>query len=69
MTSLEERTAIRDLVFEGLSSPAIAERLGIKVRTVRKWRHRIKKGAPCILRWEGQLYPLYLLLIQVLLDK
>lgn len=53
MTSLEERTAIRDLVFQGLSSPEIAKRLGLKVRTVRKWRHHIKKGALYTPRWEG----------------
>jgi transposase len=63
MTSLEDRYAIKKMVEQGLSSPQIAKQLGLKVRTVRKWRHRVKKGATFTLAWAGLKKPLSVHLI------
>lgn len=43
LTSLEIRHKIKLLSEQGLSSPLIAEQLGVSVWTVRKWRQFFKK--------------------------
>lgn len=42
-TSLEDRSRIKELVAEGLTSQAISERLGWSVKTIEKWRTRIRR--------------------------
>lgn len=51
MTSLEQRHQIKYLTELGKKAPEIASTLQISVHTVRKWRQRLKKGVPCILKW------------------
>ena len=51
LTSLENRQQIKRLSKQGLSSPDIAGLLGISVRVVRKWRHRLQKGGASTLLW------------------
>jgi len=55
LTSLETRQQIKQLSEQGLSSPKIAGLLGVSVRVVRKWRHRLQKGGAFILRWDDLL--------------
>lgn len=51
LTSLENRQQIKQLSEQGLSSPDIAGLLGMSVRVVRKWRHRLQKGGVSALLW------------------
>lgn len=52
MTSLEQKKAIKALSDLGKNCPRIAKELGIKVRTVRKWVSRLKKGVHYIPLWD-----------------
>lgn len=54
MTSLEQKKAIKTLSDLGKKCPAIAKELGIKVRTVRKWVSRLKKGVHYIPQWDAR---------------
>jgi DNA invertase Pin-like site-specific DNA recombinase len=54
MISLEQKKQIKHLSELGKNAPSIAKALNIKVRTVRKWTSRIKKGAHCIQQWGVQ---------------
>jgi len=54
MTSLEQKKQIKELSDLGKKCPEIANELGMKVRTVRKWVFRIKKGVHCIPQWVVQ---------------
>ncbi len=42
-TTLEERKFIEDKVKDNWTSQTIADALGISIKTVNKWRQRIKK--------------------------
>ena len=54
MTSLEQKKQIKALSDLGKKCPTIAKELGIKVRTVRKWVSRLKKGVHYIPLWDVQ---------------
>jgi len=54
MTSLEQKKQIKELLDLGKKCPAIATELGLKVRTVRKWVSRLKKGVRYIPQWVVQ---------------
>lgn len=54
MTSLEQKKQIKELSDLGKKCPTIATELGMKVRTVRKWVSRLKKGARCIPVWDAR---------------
>ena len=44
-TTLSERKFIESKVQEGWTSQQIADNLSISIKTVSKWRQRLKKGA------------------------
>lgn len=52
MTSLEQKNQIKKLLDDGEKCPQIAQKLGLKTRTVRKWASRIKKGVLFIPLWD-----------------
>jgi len=50
-TTHEQRKFIENKVKEGWPSSSIAESLGISIKTVNKWRQRIKKKAVLFRKW------------------
>ena len=60
-TSLEQKQQIKQLHNEGKTASEIATSLEMKLRTVRKWLSRIKKGGLYIHKWDDLpkgFYPL-----------
>lgn len=53
-TTLAERKFIEKKAEEGYTSKEIAALLGISIKTVRKWRQRLKKGVLFNPRWVGR---------------
>jgi len=54
-TTLSERKFIETKAEEGWTSRQIANELKLSIKTVRKWRQRLKKGAVSAPKWDAQL--------------